>query len=236
MKRGDENEEGLPFCTTAPSAEHARAGAEDEPCDDFRAIEPSESEITLRKGDALIVVDMQNDFLPGGSLAVKGGDEVLSPLNQYIAAAEKQGLPVFATRDWHPPDHSSFKEQGGPWPPHCVVGSRGAEFASELRVPESGVVISKGATIEKDAYSGFEGTNLDERLRSAGIRRVLIGGLATDYCVLNTVKDALNQGYEVLLLEDAIAAVNVNPEDGKDAIDEMISLGAVPIRIERILR
>ena len=98
------------------------------------------------------------------------------------------------------------------------------------------MVISKGAAIEKEAYSGFEGTNLDDRLRSAGIRRVLIGGLATDYCVLNTVKDALNQGYEVLLLEDAIAAVNVNPEDGKDAIDEMISLGAVPIRIEMILK
>jgi nicotinamidase/pyrazinamidase len=201
MKRGDENEEGLP----------------------------------LRTGDALIVVDMQNDFLPGGSLAVKGGDEILAPLNQYIAVAEKQGLPVFATRDWHPAQHCSFKEEGGPWPPHCVVGSRGAEFAPELRLPESGVVISKGATIEKDAYSGFEGTDLDERLHSVGIRRVLIGGLATDYCVLNTVKDALNQGYEVLLLEDAIAAVNVNPEDGKDAIDEMISLGAVPIRIERIL-
>ena len=236
MNRRDENEEGLPFCTTAPSAEHARAGAEDEPCDDFRGIDTSESEITLRTGDALIVVDMQNDFLPGGSQAVKGGDEILAPLNQYIAAAEREGLPVFATRDWHPPDHSSFKEQGGAWPPHCVAGSEGVKFAPKLSLPESGVVISKGTAIEKEAYSGFEGTDLDERLRSAGIRRVLIGGLATDYCVLNTVKDAVNQGYEVLLLEDAIAAVNVNPEDGKDAIDEMISLGAVPISIEMILK
>lgn len=236
MKRLDENEEGLPFCTTAPSAEHARAGAEDDPCDDFRGTDSSESEITLRTGDALIIVDMQNDFLPGGSLAVKGGDEILTPLNQYISAAEKEGLPVFATRDWHPPDHSSFKEQRGQWPPHCVAGSQGAEFAPELHLPNTTMTISKGRDVERDAYSGFEGTDLDERLRSAGIRRVLIGGLATDYCVLYTVKDALEHGYEVLFLEDATAAVNVNPEDGKNAINEMISLGAVPIRIEMILR
>ena len=191
-------------------------------------------DFTLKKGDALLIVDVQNDFLPGGSLAVPGGENVIAPFNQYIEAARVKGLPIFATRDWHPPNHCSFKEQGGPWPPHCVVDSKGAEFSSELSLPPSAVVISKGMEVEKDAYSGFEETDLDERLRSAHIRRVWIGGLATDYCVLNTVKDAIKHGYEVLLLHDAIAAVNVQPEDGEKAIEEMTSLGAIPITLEMI--
>ena len=191
-------------------------------------------DLTLKKGDALLIVDVQNDFLPGGSLAVHGGDNIIAPFNRYIEAVQEKDLPIFATRDWHPPDHCSFKKQGGPWPPHCIVDSRGAEFSSELSLPPSAVVISKGIEVEKDAYSGFEGTDLDERLRSAGINRLLIGGLATDYCVLNTVKDAVKQGYEVLLLQDAIAAVNVQPEDGEKAIEEMTSLGATPITLEMI--
>ena len=191
-------------------------------------------DFTLKKGDALLIVDVQNDFLPGGSLAVKGGENIIAPFNQYIEAAQAKSLPIFATRDWHPPNHCSFKEQGGPWPPHCVVDSKGAEFPSELRLPPSAVVISKGMQVEKDAYSGFEETDLDKRLRSAHIRRVLIGGLATDYCVLNTVKDAIKHGYEVLLLQDAMAAVNVQPEDGEKAIEEMTSLGATPITLEMV--
>lgn len=191
-------------------------------------------DLTLKKGDALLTVDVQNDFLPGGSLAVHGGDNIIAPFNRYIEAAQEKGLPIFATRDWHPPNHCSFKEQGGPWPPHCVVDSKGAEFSAELSLPPSATVISKGMEVKKDAYSGFEETDLDERLRSAHIRRVLIGGLATDYCVLNTVKDAINHGYEVLLLQDAIAAVNVQPEDGEKAIKEMTSLGATPITLEMI--
>jgi len=191
-------------------------------------------DFTLKKGDALLIVDVQNDFLPGGSLAVKGGENIIAPFNQYIEAAQAKSLPVLATRDWHPPNHCSFKEQGGPWPPHCVVDSKGAEFPSELRLPPSAVVISKGMVVEKDAYSGFEETDLDERLRSAHIHRVLIGGLATDYCVLNTVRDAIKHGYEVLLLQDAMAAVNVQPEDGEKAIEEMTSLGAIPITLEMI--
>lgn len=191
-------------------------------------------DFTLKKGDALLIVDVQNDFLPGGSLAVRGGGNIIAPFNQYIEAAQVKGLPIFATRDWHPPNHCSFKEQGGPWPPHCVVDSKGAEFSSELSLPPSAVVISKGMEVEKDAYSGFEETDLDERLRSAHIRRVWIGGLATDYCVLNTVRDAIKHGYEVLLFQDAIAAVNVQPEDGEKAIEEMTSLGAIPITLEMI--
>ena len=191
-------------------------------------------DFTLKKGDALLIVDVQNDFLPGGSLAVKGGENIIAPFNQYIEAVQAKALPILATRDWHPPNHCSFKEQGGPWPPHCVVDSKGAEFPSELRLPPSAVVISKGMQVEKDAYSGFEETDLDERLRSAHIHRVLIGGLATDYCVLNTVRDAIKHGYEVLLLQDAMAAVNVQPEDGEKAIEEMTSLGAIPITLEMI--
>ena len=191
-------------------------------------------DLTLKKGDVLLIVDVQNDFLPGGSLAVHGGNNIIAPFNRYIEAAQDKGLPIFATRDWHPPNHCSFKEQGGPWPPHCIVDSKGAEFSSELSLSPSAVVISKGIEVEKDAYSGFEGTDLDERLRSAGINRLLIGGLATDYCVLNTVKDAVKQGYGALLLQDAIAAVNVQPEDGEKAIKEMTSLGATPITLEMI--
>jgi nicotinamidase/pyrazinamidase len=191
--------------------------------------------LTLKKGDALLIVDVQNDFLPGGSLAVHGGGNIIAPFNRYIEAAQEKGLPIFATRDWHPPNHCSFKKQGGPWPPHCIVDSKGAEFSAELSLPPSAAVISKGIEVKKDAYSGFEGTDLDERLRSAGISRVLIGGLATDYCVLNTVKDAIKHGYEVLLLQDAMAAVNVQPEDGEKAIEEMTSLGASPITLEMII-
>lgn len=191
-------------------------------------------DLRLNRGDALLIVDVQNDFLPGGSLAVPKGDEVIPAFHRYIELVQSKGLPIFATRDWHPEDHCSFKEQGGAWPPHCIIDSEGARFASELRLPESAVIISKGAEIDDDTYSGFQRTDLDEGLRSAGIRRLLIGGLATDYCVLHTVKDALEHGYEVILLEDAIRAVNVQPEDGKKAEEEMIHLGAIPITWEML--
>jgi len=135
-------------------------------------------------------------------------------------------VPVFATRDWHPGGHCSFRERGGPWPPHCVQGSHGAELAAGLRLPPSAVVVSKGAEVDRDAYSGFEGTALDGELRARGVRRLLVGGLATDYCVLNTVRDALAKGYEVVLLRDAIRAVDVHPGDGARAEEEMIRRGA----------
>jgi nicotinamidase/pyrazinamidase len=188
-----------------------------------------------KSGDALLIVDVQNDFLPGGSLAVVAGDQVVGVLNDYIAAFLKQGLPIYATRDWHTPDHCSFQAQGGPWPPHCVAGSRGAEFAPGLQLPEDRVtVISKATRSDQDAYSGFEGTDLASRLRAAGVRRLFIGGLATDYCVLNTVRDALREGFAVLLLMDAIRAVNVQPEDGAKAIAEMREGGAVPITLAEV--
>jgi len=182
----------------------------------------------------LIVVDVQNDFLPGGALRVPGGDAVVPVLNRYLEAFARKGLPVFATRDWHPENHCSFKEQGGPWPPHCMASTRGAEFAPGLSLPASVLVISKGTDPEKDAYSGFQGTDLDQSLKSMNIRRLFVGGLATDYCVLSTVKDAVGNGYEVMLLEDAIRAVDVQPGDGKRAIDEMVGLGAHAITYDML--
>ena len=188
-----------------------------------------------RNGDALLIVDVQNDFLPGGSLAVAEGDQVVGVLNDYIAVFSRQGLPVYATRDWHTPDHCSFQAQGGPWPPHCVADSPGVGFAPGLRLPEGkATVISKGTRQDKDAYSGFEGSDLAERLRSAGIQRLFIGGLATDYCVLDTVRDALREGFAVRLLEDAIRAVNVQPDDGAKAIAEMRQGGAVPVTLAEV--
>ncbi len=186
------------------------------------------------EGDALIIVDVQNDFLPGGNLGVPDGDAVLPVMNRYLELFRRAGLPVYATRDWHPEGHCSFKAQGGPWPPHCVAESEGAAFARELKIGEDVDVISKATTVEKDAYSGFEGTDLAERLRKQKINRLFIGGLATDYCVLNTVKDALREGFQVLLLEDGIRGVEVNAGDSKKAIEEMHALGARSIRLEDV--
>jgi nicotinamidase/pyrazinamidase len=164
---------------------------------------------------------------------VPSGDAVIPALNRYLALWRDRGLPVFATRDWHPPDHCSFREQGGPWPPHCVAGTEGAEFPQGLDLPSNVVVISKGDSADRDTYSGFQETHLHERLRALGVRRVFVGGLATDYCVLATVRDAEALGYAVRLLTDAIKAVDVHPGDGQRAMDEMLRLGAEPIRYER---
>ena len=184
------------------------------------------SQFQVQPGDGLILVDVQNDFLPGGGLGVTGGDAVVAPLCAWAAHFAAAGAPVFATRDWHPADHCSFAAQGGPWPPHCVAGTRGADFADGLELPPGTQVVSK-AMRDDDAYSGFERTDLDERLRHAGVRRVLVGGLATDYCVLNTVLDARRLSYAVLVLPDCIRAVEVAPGDGARAIAAMRAAGAV---------
>lgn len=191
--------------------------------------------VHLTTGDVLIVVDVQNDFLPGGSLAVPQGDEVIPVLNRYIAAFHARKLPIFATRDWHPPDHCSFLQQGGAWPPHCVADTPGAAFSAALELPPETHIISKAVLRTKDAYSGFEGTRLAELLQEACVRRVFVGGLATDYCVLNTVKDALLHDYPAFLLEDAVRAVNVQAEDGRRARDEMLRLGAVAIQLPEVV-
>lgn len=194
----------------------------------------SEEMIPLRAGDALILVDVQLDFLPGGSLAVPRGDEVVPVLNRYIAVFRRLTFPVVATRDWHPPDHCSFRDRGGPWPPHCVAGTDGARFAPLLDLPCEARVVSKATTRDRDAYSGFEGTDLDDWLRRAGAMRLFVGGLATDYCVLNTVRDALRLGYAVFLLLDAVRAVDVAAGDGERAIGEMRRLGATAIEFDQV--
>jgi nicotinamidase/pyrazinamidase len=181
-----------------------------------------------RPGDALILVDVQNDFLPGGSLAVSEGDAVVPVLNRWIELFHEKGLPIYATRDWHPPHHSSFKDFGGIWPVHCVADTPGAAFSPDLQVPDDATIISKATVHDVESYSGFNETDLNERLKAQGIKRLFIGGLATDYCVLNTVNDGLSNGYEVILLEDAIRAVNVQTEDGEKAIREMTGRGAIP--------
>jgi nicotinamidase/pyrazinamidase len=184
--------------------------------------------IPLAVGDALVVVDVQRDFLPGGALGVPHGDEVIAPLNACIRLFAEHALPIWFTRDWHPPEHCSFKPAGGIWPPHCVAGSPGAAFPDRLLVSPDARIVSKAIARETEAYSGFEHTDLASQLRAARITRLFIGGLATDYCVLNTVTDALRLGFEVRLLLDAIRAVDVHPGDGATAIREMLDQGARP--------
>lgn len=195
---------------------------------------PPETKIQLQPGDALIIVDLQNDFLPGGALAVPRGDEVVPVLNDYIARFEKKHLPVFATRDWHPANHCSFKTCGGIWPAHCVAETNGAAFASQLRLPKEAIVVSKATEPGAEAYSGFVGTALEKKLRHMNARRVFVGGLATDYCVLSTVKDALKAGFETFLLRDGCRAVNVKPDDGRKAELEMEDLGARSVELAAI--
>lgn len=178
-------------------------------------------------GDALLVVDLQRDFLPGGSLAVPQGDLVLPTVARWLRHFEASGLPVFASRDWHPGDHCSFRAQGGTWPPHCVAGTPGAAFADALRWPAGVSVVSKAATRERDAYSAFDGTDLHARLQVLRVRRLFVCGLATDYCVQASVFDALDLGYAVVVLRDGIAAVDVHAGDGERALAAMASRGAV---------
>ncbi|RMF84962.1 MAG: nicotinamidase [Nitrospirae bacterium] len=189
-----------------------------------------------RAGDALLVVDVQNDFLPGGALAVAGGDAVVAPLNRAIDRFARAGLPVVASRDHHPPDHCSFRNQGGPWPPHCVAGTPGADFAPDLALPEGAVVVSKATRKEADAYSAFDGTGLAERLHELGVRRLFVGGLATDYCVKASALDALAAGFQVVLLTDAIRAVEAAPGDGAAAIEAMQAAGARLATTEEVCR
>lgn len=178
------------------------------------------------ESDALIIVDVQVDFCPRGRLPVPHGDRIIPVLNRYIEFFELVRAGVFATRDWHPPNHISFEERGGPWPPHCVQDSDGARFHPDLRLPEDLIVISKATDQERESYSGFDGTELDADLRKTGVRRVFVGGLATDYCVKNTVLDGLRLGFEVVLLVDATKGIDRVSGDSERAIREMINKGA----------
>jgi nicotinamidase/pyrazinamidase len=190
----------------------------------------SESPVSLVAGDALLIADIQHDFLPGGALGIAEGDKIIPVLLNYVNRFESQGLPIIATRDWHPPNHCSFQERGGIWPVHCVAGSRGAEPPPTFSLPPATTIIHKATSPQTEAYSAFEGTQLHAHLQAAGVQRLFIGGLATDYCVLNTVKDAIQLGYRAVLLVDGIRPVDVN--DGRAAEEEMIRLGTVPLRFE----
>jgi nicotinamidase/pyrazinamidase len=183
-------------------------------------------DFSVGKTDALIIVDVQNDFCPGGALPVPEGDQVIPVLNDYIKIFKKANEKIFATRDWHPPNHISFKAQGGPWPPHCVQNSEGANFHPDLKLPSDITIVSKAMDPLREAYSGFDGTELANTLKKQGVTRVFVGGLATDYCVKNTVLDARKLGFEAVLLLDAIRGINAEPGDVAKAIDEMVKSGA----------
>jgi nicotinamidase/pyrazinamidase len=181
--------------------------------------------MTNSKKRALIVVDVQNDFCPGGSLAVPKGDEVVAPLNKLIAEFLERGEPVFKSRDWHPEKTKHFAAQGGTWPVHCVQNTKGAEFHPELIDDERIRIVSKGLG-DTDCYSAFDETDLADQLQKLGVEEVWVGGLATDYCVKSTVLSALQQGLRVKALTNAMRAVEVNPGDGERAIEEMREAGA----------
>ena len=188
---------------------------------------------------ALIVVDIQNDFCAGGSLEVPDGDRVVPVLNEYAARFAAAGRPVFASRDWHPERTRHFQAYGGVWPPHCIQGTRGAEFHPDLRLPPGTEVVSTGQDPDEDGYSAFpstleDGRALAQALREAGVRRLYIGGLATDYCVKATVLDALAAGFEATVLLDASRGVNLQPHDAEAAIEEMVGAGAATATLRRL--
>lgn len=191
------------------------------------------------RADALVLVDVQNDFCPGGSLPVPEGDRVVPVLNRYVARFTDAGAPVFASRDWHPARTRHFQADGGAWPPHCVQSTPGAAFHPGLAVPPGAIVVSKGMDPEEDAYSAFQGTDergtpFDAALRRRGVRRLFVGGLATDYCVKATVLDARRLGFEVLVLGDAVRAVEVKPGDGARALEEMRAAGARVVTLPEV--
>ena len=178
----------------------------------------------LQAGDALIVVDVQVDFCPGGSLPIERGDEVVTVLNRWIDAAAHARVPVVLSRDWHPRHHLSFRESGGEWPVHCVQDTSGARFHPQLTLPESAILVTKGARLDRDQYSAFDDTGLAAELRKLDVRRAWIGGLAQDVCVRATVLEALREGFEVIVIADATRPVTA--EGGERADGEMRRAGA----------
>lgn len=189
-------------------------------------------EIILTRNDALIVTDVQLDFLPGGALPVPEGELIIPALNEYITLFKNADLQIFAIRDWHPPNHVSFKLQGGPWPVHCVENTNGAEFSRNLKLPSNVIVISKAINPRKESYSGFDETELATQLKRLGISRIFIGGFATDFCVKYTALDALELGFKVVLLSDAINGINLQPGDAEKAIGDMTIMGAEQVALD----
>lgn len=182
--------------------------------------------LALRAGDTLLLVDLQRDFLPGGSLPVPQGDAALLSACRALERFTRAGRPVAASRDWHPPNHCSFRHRGGPWPVHAVAGSPGADFGPGLELPGDACIVSKATQAAAEAYSAFDGTDLQRQLDAVGTHRLFVAGLATDWCVRATVLDACALGYEVVVLGDAVAPVEAHPGDGARALAEMVAAGA----------
>ena len=178
------------------------------------------------KKTAVFLIDVQRDFCSGGALAVPDGDEVVPVCNELIQQAAKYGCAVLASRDWHPADHCSFSENGGTWPAHCVADQPGAEFHKDLQLPVDAMIFSKGTDAGAEAYSAFDGTPTAQILKEAEVERLIMCGLATDYCVKASVLDALKEGFEVCVVSDGCRAVNVHPDDGAKAFEEMKNAGA----------
>jgi len=187
---------------------------------------------TVSGKTALIIVDVQNDFCPGGALAVSDGNQVVPVMNRYIRTFQASGAPIVATRDWHPGDHCSFKPFGGIWPPHCVKNTTGAAFHPDLDLPKTVEVISKGTDPKVEAYSGFQYTALAEWLKLRRVNTVYIGGLATDYCVMRTVLDAIQAGFNAVYLSDASRGVEIKPGDSERAVNDMSKAGAKTTTVE----
>ncbi|HJR58452.1 MAG TPA: isochorismatase family protein [Vicinamibacterales bacterium] len=179
----------------------------------------------LRAGDALMIVDVQRDFCAGGALAIERGDEVVPVLNRWIAAATSAGVPIYASRDWHPLRHPSFREFGGKWPPHCLQDSAGAQFHADLALPPSAIVVTKGVRFDRDQNSAFDGTGLVAELQRSGVTRLWVGGLAQDVCVCATVLDARREGFATIVLTDA--TMPVTREGARAAEEEMKRAGAL---------
>ncbi|MCX7661525.1 MAG: bifunctional nicotinamidase/pyrazinamidase [Candidatus Omnitrophica bacterium] len=190
-------------------------------------------------GKALLIIDVQNDFSPGGSLAVPEADKIIPYLNQYIKLFKKKKYPIFASRDWHPRKSRHFKDFGGGWPIHCVQRTKGARFHPQLKLPKKTIVLSKGMFSQEDSYSAMEAKNkkgetLKELLKKLNIQELYVGGLATDYCVKMTVLDLLKEDFKVNLLLDAIKGVNLKPNDSEKAIKLMQNKGAILMNLEEV--
>ncbi len=179
----------------------------------------------LNPGDALIVLDVQRDFCAGGALEISEADKIVSVVNELITEAVAAGVAIVASRDWHPTGHASFRDCGGSWPAHCVQDSAGAQFHSDLRLPERAIIVSKGESLERDQLSALNGTGLAERLRRLGVRRLLIVGLALDVCVLETALDAVAEGFATHVRLSGARAIT--PEGGRDAVEKMRKAGVV---------
>jgi len=188
---------------------------------------------------ALLVIDMQNDFMPGGVLPVPEGDKIIPIINEYVELFNDNGYLIIATRDWHPAETKHFKKFGGEWPPHCVQKTRGAEFHEGLNFPAGTVVISKGDNPESEGYSCFEGHDsfgkpMRYLLKENDIEELYVCGAATDYCVKNSVLDALKNDFRIFLLTDAVKGINAEEGDSEKAIQEMTEKGAAAVDMKKV--